>query len=100
MGMSKAILTGKDYGVMGVEVHEDSDGCCAKCGKSNLVYVWHVVTRSGESAHVGAECGRQMLGIADAALLRGSLAKNARCVRSVERMRAEEAADIARRAAL
>lgn len=96
----KAITTGKEYGVMGVEVHEDGDGVCAKCGKSNLVYVWHVVTRAGESAHVGAECGNRMLSNDDGKLLRGSLAKSARVVRAVERMRAEEAADIARRASL
>ena len=98
--MSKAILTGKDYGVMGVEVHEDGDGVCAKCGKSNLIYVWHVVKRDGTSAHVGAECGRAMLSVDDGALLRGSLKRNARTVAAVLSMRAAEAADIAARAHL
>lgn len=96
----KAILTGKAYGVMGVEVHDDSDGYCAKCGKTNLVYVWHVVTKAGESVHVGAECGRQMLSIEDGVLLRGSLAKGARCVRATLDRRADEAADIAARSSL
>ena len=67
-------------GVVDVEVHEDGDGECQKCGRS-LVYVWGVQT-GGNVLYVGAECGRKMLSVKDGEYLRGGLARNAKAVRN------------------